>query len=529
MSSGFRKLWFAAHRARPTEIIATVVAVLVSFYVIAWPFTQAHYPPITDLPFHAAASSILRHYFDPAFHFREQFIVEPLKAPYWTIHGVAALLSFFMPIAAATKVTAVILLGMLPAGLAVMFHGMKKSPLLGLLGLPFVWNTLTHWGFINFMGALGLFAAVVGFTLMVVDKPTRNRQIGLAVTLFAVFATHIFRFPFALAAVVGTAIVMYPATRRIRPIIAPLLPSLVVLVAWMVVREKELSSQGMEPLRVHMERFAEVRGFLFGAFNDPTELRLADRMYWLVGGALVVCALAAIVEGRWESFKIREKRWAIGVFVVPFCITLVFLGLYLTLPMQIGIWWYVYPREILAALFLAVGLSVDLPRSTIVRFAVLGAILAASVPQASLVAKQWADYDSSTRDFEQITKALPPAPKLGYLVWDRHHPRFQSPTFIHLPAWVQAEKGGWLSFHFVEWNAWPIRYRKNSPDVPPPTPLRFEWTPERFDLAQRGRFFDWFLVRRAGGPDPRFLRQPELKLVDHVGAWWLYHREESRR
>jgi len=97
--------------------------------------------------------------------------------------------------------------------------------------------------------------------------------------------------------------------------------------------------------------------------------------------------------------------------------------------------------------------------------------------------------------------------------------------FIHLPAWVQAEKGGWLSFHFVEWNAWPMRYRKNNPAVPPLTPLRFEWTPERFDIATRGKFFDWFLVRSPSSPEYRFRADPSIKLVDHVGSWWLLKRD----
>jgi hypothetical protein len=207
----------------------------------------------------------------------------------------------------------------------------------------------------------------------------------------------------------------------------------------------------------------------------------------------------------------------------------VFLGMYLTLPMQIGIWWYVYPREVLAALFVAMGICPDLPRAPAWRLPVLGALAYGSAAQAALVAKDWAAFDPTTRDFEQITRALPPAPKLGYLIWDRNDPRFKSPAYIHLPAWVQAEKGGWLSFHFVAWNAWPIRYRavatEGGADIPPETPLRFEWTPERFDLHTRGSFFDWFLVRRGAGPDPRFAREPQLKLVDHVGAWWLYHRE----
>ncbi len=538
MSPALERLAEAARRAPMATWVrlgTAAAAVLASLYVVAWPFTRAHLPPITDLPFHAAAMSILRHYFDPAFHFREQFTVELLKAPYWTMHGLGALLSLVMPITAATKVCSVVLLLLLPAGLAVMFHGMRKSPLLGLLALPFVWNTLTHWGFLNFMAALGLFAAVVGFALMVVDAPTRGRQVGLAVALLLVFSTHIFRFPFALAAVVGAGVVMYPATRRFRPLIAPMLPSLVPLGLWLLVRDKELSAAGMEPLHVHLERLQEVRGYLFGALTNPDELRLADVSYRVIGGVMAACLLAGLLEGRWRDLPSRDRWWALGVTVLPLCIAAVFLGLYLTLPMQIGIWWYVYPREVLAALFIAVGICPDLPRpsarlgaTAAWRLLILGALCYASAAQAALVAREWGAYDATTRDFEQITRELPPAPKLGYLVWDRSDPHFKAPAYIHLPAWVQAEQGGWLSFHFVSWNAWPIRYRSPTDagaDIPPETPLRFEWTPERFDLETRGRFFDWFLVKRRGAPDPRFAREPQLKLVDHVGTWWLYHRD----
>lgn len=514
----------AVRRTPPLTLAAAVASILVSVVVVAWPFTRAHLPPITDLPFHAAAISILRHFFDPAFHFREQFTVAVFKAPYWTMHALGALLALVLPIAAATKVVSVLLLLLLPAGLAVMFHGMKRSPFLGLLGLPFVWNTLTHWGFINFVAAVGLFAAVVGFALMVLDAPTRGRQLRLAVALLLVFSTHIFRFPFAIAAVVGAGVVMYPATRTFRPLIAPLAPAIGVLLLWLAVREKALSTEGIGPLKLHFERFAEARGFLFGGLTDPAELTRADVSLRVVGAAIAACAAGALVEGRWRRMSSRDRWWAAGVTTLIVCITLVFLGVYLTLPMQIGEWWYVYPREVLAVAFVSVGLCPDLPRAQALRLPVLGAVAYAAVMQAAVVARNWTAYAATTRDFEQITRALPPAPKLAYLVWDRFDPRFRSPTYIHLPAWVQAERGGWLSFHFVSWNEWPIRYRHPGPDVPPKTPLRFEWTPERFDLATRGKYFDWFLVRRAAAPDVRFAHEPALELVEHVGAWWLYHR-----
>ena len=69
------------------------------------------------------------------------------------------------------------------------------------------------------------------------------------------------------------------------------------------------------------------------------------------------------------------------------------------------------------------------------------------------------------------------SPKLMYLVFDHSGSTRSTTPFIHLPAWIQAEKGGWLSWHFVSWDLHPIRYRENDAHVPPPRPERWEWIP----------------------------------------------------
>ncbi len=521
---GLRRLLVRAVHA-PLAAAIAIGALATCVYVIAYPFTVVHYPPITDLPFHGSAISILRHYFDPRWHFREQFGLHFVEAPYWAMHGLGALLALVVPIVWATKLASIVLLALLPTGLAVMFHGMRKSPLLGMLGLPFVWNSLTHWGFINFMGAIGLMALVIGLAFMVVDRSTHGRQLGLALALLAVFATHIFRFPFALAAVLGVGLVMYPATRRFKPLLLPIVPSLLALAAWRLTRAKELSAEGMAPLRIHWARLHEVPGLLFGSFVGPEEHRLANVMYETVGLLAILCVVGFMVERRWRTWNRRQWTWSISAALVPLCVAAVFLLLFLCLPMEIGIWWYVYPREIVSTLFMAVGVIPDLPRASVVRLVLLGALGYATGGQAFYVAKNYALFDAATEDFRRIVAGIPQAPHLGYMVFDHTGSTRSTTPFIHLPAWVQAEKGGWLSFHFIEWNAWPIRYRRDNPAVPPPTPLRFEWTPERFDIATRGKFFDWFLVRSPYSPEPRFRVDPSIRLVDHVGTWWLLHRE----
>jgi hypothetical protein len=230
---------------------------------------------------------------------------------------------------------------------------------------------------------------------------------------------------------------------------------------------------------------------------------------------------------------LRLRSWPKGNWVVPAhvivaLLILLSLGLYLILPMEIGVWWYVFPREITAALFLLPALLPNLPRKT---WAHLGFVVWSAIaiaPIGELVTDAHREFSASTVHFRQIIRELPMAPKLLYLVYDHHGSRARTTPYIHLPAYVQAERGGWLSFHFAQLETFPYRYRDaTDPNavVPPKTPLRWEWTPELFQLDQHGHFFDWFLVRKATPPDGLFASDPSIRRVAHFESWWLYHRE----
>src|SRR5258708_3356437 len=98
--------------SEPTGAILWMMALILSAYVIAYPCTLVRYPPITDLPFRAAQTSILRHYFDPAFHFREQFSLHPLEVPYLSMYVVGAFFALVFPITVASKLMAMTMLAL---------------------------------------------------------------------------------------------------------------------------------------------------------------------------------------------------------------------------------------------------------------------------------------------------------------------------------------------------------------------------------------------------------------------------------
>ena len=142
-------------RRRPLHGLAGLASLALSVWVIGAPLWSARYPVMTDLPFHAAEAAVIRHYFDPSWHFGEQFTPQLFAVPYVTSYLVAVVAMFFVDAVVAIKVASAVMLALLPVGLAVLSRGMGKSPLLGVAGLALVWCGLTTWGFINYMGALG--------------------------------------------------------------------------------------------------------------------------------------------------------------------------------------------------------------------------------------------------------------------------------------------------------------------------------------------------------------------------------------
>ncbi len=506
----------------------SVLCVVTAIFVLGYPLFGCRYPPMTDLPFHAAMTGTLRHFGDPTFHFQEQFDWTPLAVPYLSYYALGALFMVFFSAVTATKLATFVFLALLPGGLALYCHGLKKSPLLGALGLLVVWGPLTHWGFINYVGAIGLFVSALGLALLIADRPTYLRQLGLLVVLVLLFFTHIYRLPFALIGVVGVALVMFPVSRRIVPVLWPVLPALGLLALWYQIRPEALA-RPMEPLTFHSERWHEL-SVISRSFFDPGEVRAWN---WGVGLALAFGALGLLtrLRGRAGHEKPAGSRgFRVAALLVSLGAVAGSLLLFFVLPLQIGDWWYVYPREATSAALCALALLPTLPSSKLARAGLLGIALLASIPITLTVAENYRAFDAETADFERIQAKIPKAPRLLYLVFDHQvSPRTVSP-FTHLPAWIQAEQGGWLSYHFEKYGGTPMHYkpREGREDViPPPTPNWWEYTPQRFDVLTRGAFFDWFLVRKLDDPAAFFAADPDIALVAHEGKWWLYARKQE--
>src|SRR5262249_31015354 len=72
-------------------LIAGAIALVCAALVAAWPLASVTFPPMTDLPMHAAQAGALRHFFDPSYHFQDQFELHPVGTPYFSTYALGAL------------------------------------------------------------------------------------------------------------------------------------------------------------------------------------------------------------------------------------------------------------------------------------------------------------------------------------------------------------------------------------------------------------------------------------------------------
>jgi hypothetical protein len=382
---------------QPLLWLAWLCAAATIIYVVGAPFWAADYPMMTEFPFHAASSSVFRHYTDPGWHFHEQFAFQMLAVPHVTLYALSAIFMIVLPPIVATKLAAAVLLALLPTGLMVLCWGLRKSPFLGLWGLVPVWGVLAHWGFVDFLAALGLFAMALGLALRAVDRPSVKAQGALIAVLVLLFFTQAYRFPFALVMLVLVAVVMRGRVESIRGLIIPMSVASGLFVVWWLTRAEMFVPTVQWVWPPNWERISEASTYTSDIFVGDEDIQMFRRTGLLLG--LTAAALFAIAIARLRSWP--KGGWVVPAHFVVGVAIFVSLGLYVTLPMEIGASWYVFPREITAALFLVPALLPNLPRKT---WAHLGFVIWTAVgiaPLANFVTDAHREFSTTTVHFRE--------------------------------------------------------------------------------------------------------------------------------
>lgn len=507
--------------------LLAVVALVVLGAVVVRPLFRCEYPPLTDLPQHALAVSVIAHQHDPAMRYDEVYAVDLFGRPTAVFYLVAAALGEVLPLRTAVKVAVAVAMLSVPLGLTLLLLAARKDPALAVLGIVPLFGTLLHWGFVNYLLAAGVYLATLG--AIVHDLEARRPRSAALVVLASgvLFFTHVWGV--VVLALTGVPMVLI-AARGLRGIargLAPLVPCGLLSAAWWVFARPPVAETG-PALRLALDthRVTSLLGDLSGGLSGPG---LAAAMRW---GALAILAIAGLcaldlvlraVAPRLRAPGVRPLgRLDLALLTLP----LVHLALYLVLPMEVGGWWFVYPRE---AFFVAVTAPAALPALSLRPLqlvAVVLAVVAAPWP-AEEAARRWPEHDRWTAGFDDVVARIPQGSGVMALVSATRAPGPYAPL-LHFGAWANALRGGHPAWSFAVFGASPVVHRAGK--EPPRLPVRWEWTAtSTFRFDRHGRGWDHFLVGHA--PVTRLFRGHLGRDVEvvHQSRQWAYVRRVAAR
>lgn len=505
-------------------------AVAVASIVLALPLLRHPWLPLLDLPQHVGAVAILAG--GPAsFGFAELYDVDLLGSPYLLPYLVAAALAKVVGAKLAVHLLFAFAAALWPPATAVALGGFGRDRHAALLLAPLAYGSFVFLGFLNFALSLPLFLFWLGwFRGRIAADAWRRRDVVLGALLSVVlFYGHVMTLAFALGAA-GLVALLGPDLRG-RSGLASLggrllralhmLPGALLFGAWALLSDTagkgELGRMiggalAEEPANWDMplDRAKAVLDYLLVAYHDKTD-------EWLLYAMLACLALAALLRRpaqQPEAGAARATALPLGLFVAA-------VGCALLLPADYRGIWPIAARMapfVAALLVLLPAGRLLLPRATLA----LGLCL--TLFTSATHDDHFEAFAAEVGPLEEVIAKLPENPRLMTLVFDNRSRVVTSRAFLHFSQYALAERGGVAEFSFVNFTKSPIHYREAT--APPRMPARFEWTPERYDHAAWGGYYDHVLVR---GPRRRaealFRRGgPAMEQVVAAGPWTLFRR-----
>ncbi|MEE8526180.1 MAG: hypothetical protein V3T72_19760, partial [Thermoanaerobaculia bacterium] len=249
------------------------------------PLLVAKYPPMVDLPQHAAQ---IRLWQDLDQHADTHKL--NLLTPYLGTYLAGRFFAELMPILPAMKVLVALLILALPLALLHLLARTGGDRWWALLGFPLSYSFCFYWGLLNFMAAAPLGIVLVTLALDPGRSCGRQRlgsELALAVLALALLSTHGLVCAFALLAAGLATVTAAPSLRTAILRQLPFLPAAAAGVWWFAAT-RSVEAQASKPFSwdFRWSRFAELPGTLLGG--------LGDREAALFGAVILALVLLAL-------------------------------------------------------------------------------------------------------------------------------------------------------------------------------------------------------------------------------------------
>ncbi len=468
-------------RWKGTTWFYLAVAVLAS--APAW---IVKYPPIEDLPFHIAATRVIRSYSDPAYGFQEHFKLTFGRTQYVVYYLIASALSLVFGVVKANIVLMSVYLGGTVLALRELLRALGRDERLCLLVVPLLYNVMFFFGLLPFLLGIPTMFFALATSVRYFENPEPKRGLLLAVLASLLFYSHVF--PFGIFGLGFAA--MFPWTRPRRWIGAglPVVPALLLLMRWTLGTDAGKLSRGaltpsaedgVQPIN---QALPGVFQWLTDIFHDVSDERVL--VYFFV--------LIVLLLGLSAGDRDRAKPVAIPYVLLP----LACIFFYFTLGQGHGYIWLISQRFPILFLMTAIPL-LRMPEGLRGQAATLG-MLALGIQASVNTCQHFIRFQlEEVGDLDGAIAEIPANKKVAALIFDKSSSIVNFAPFLHFGSYYQAEKGGVIQFTYAGYAHWPFDFREGK--YPPPGGAarpRWEWTPEQVSVKNElAPYYDYVLVR----------------------------------
>lgn len=481
--------------------IASVVATI--------PVWLASFPPMVDLPEHAAQVALLRNLHDPSFQFSGLFWVNwftPYLFGYMLVYALAPLVG----IVTATKIVIAVAIAAVPVVTAMLARDTGADPHWALLTIPAMYGYSYSWGFLNFLVATPIGLLFLLLFLRHEHKPTLRGATCVALFSILLFFCHALTYLFFMA--VGGLYAWLDSGKFRKAIIAvgPIGAAIPLALLWYL--RTRLDPGAQAPLVWDLGWFGTADPHIWGGRVSgffPRLLGLWSPVFCLIFGT----ALFAVPFAAGVRLSRRLAAWV----PLAVCVTIMLFG-----PTGGHSGWALSQRFAVFALpfFVLVLRPSPLPRAAW-RAAPIFLLLAWITVLVSVTLR----YDAEARGFKQVMSAMQPNQRVLSLMFMQHTKESPAPVFLHFPAWYSATKGGVVDMNFAVFPVALVRYKST---VLPPDPSVSEWHPQTFGWKQwRANEYRYFVVHAPVDLGPQLFDWAPcpVSLAAHSGNWWLYEKD----
>ena len=476
-----------------TRIIFGVLCCLLA----AVPFLVIKFPPITDLPQHAAQVRLFGEAVSqPDSPYKVQWMT-----PYSLVYTVLGTTWLVFGPGNAGRIGMLIIALLWIAMLHLLAARLKRPPLAAFLASLLFFGHILYWGFYQFAFGWTLFLGWVMLTQ--VNFKSRLRE--AAAFFFAstvLYFTHVLWFFMAVAWLGAQHILLKHAWRRTASRLAGSLPLIILAFLWY----PSLAEYGFSSKTVWStippERLSPIWlvNASFGGLRGSLE--------FIFFGLLIVWLLLGWRQNRGE-IRLRLDRQLFSFSLFFLLLALIVPDLYTNTTRFSQRW--VPP----ALAFLLLGLP--LPR---LKKNILTILTAAAVSAFFLITSlNWIAFEKSELSgLEESLAALPQNPRVVGLSFIKDSAIVRGRPFIQVFAYSQVYKGGELNFSFADFGPSLVVYRQ-SRRLPWTSGL--EWFPES---AKKGDllFFDYALINAEEKMHEALALKAYLTPVTREGRWRCY-------